>query len=238
MAELSVERRGRVAVLTLCRPQHGNRLTAPLAREVVAALAAARDDSNVGACVLTGAGGVFCLGGDWRGAGASHVARDDYAHALIEMDSAMARLGKPLIAAVNGDAHAGGLATALACDLAIVADDATLGLPEAASGLFPFIALAIVKDVLPKGALFDLIYRARLMSAAEACAMRIVSEAVPRAAVVGRAIEIAEQAATHRPEIVALGRDLYYRLRGVPPAQALDDARQALLAALAVTDRN
>ena len=235
---LVVERRGRVAVLMLARPEHGNRLTAPLAREVVAALAAARDDRGVGACVLTGAGDVFCLGGDWRGAGATAAGREAYADALIEMDSAMARLGKPLIAAVNGHAHAGGFATALACDLAIVADDATLGLPEAANGLFPFIALAIVKDALPKAVLFDLIYRARLMPAAEACAMRVVSEAVPRAAVLDRAVEVAEQAAAHRPEIVALGRDLYYRLRGVPPEKALDDARQTLLAALAAADRN
>jgi enoyl-CoA hydratase/carnithine racemase len=238
MAELSVERRGRVAVLTLCRPRHGNRLTAPLARELVAALAAARDDRGVGACVLTGVGDSFCLGGDWRGAGSAEAGREDYAQALIEMDSAMRKLGKPLIAAVNGDAHAGGFATALACDLAIVADDATLGLPEAASGLFPFIALAIVKDVLPKAVLFDLIYSARLMPAAEASAMRIVSEAVPRAAVLERAVEIAEQAAAHRPEIVALGRDLYYRMRGATPEKALDDARRALLAALATTERN
>ncbi len=238
MAELIVEPRGRVSVLTLCRPDHGNRLTAPLAREVVAALAAARDDRGVGACVLTGYGEVFCLGGDWRGAGSNEADRDDYARALIEMDSAMAALGKPLIAAVNGDAHAGGFATALACDLAIVAEDATLGLPEAASGLFPFIALAIVKDALPKAVLFDLIYRARLMPAAEACAMRIVSEAVPRAAVLERAVEIAEQAAGHRPEIVALGRDLYYRLRGAPAEQAIEDARRTLLAALAALDRS
>jgi len=237
MAELIVERRGRVAVLTLGRPEHGNRLTAPLAREVVAALVAARHDRSVGACVLTGAGDVFCLGGDWRGASSTSAGREDYAQALIEMDSAMARLGKPLIAAVNGDAHAGGFATALACDLAIVADDATLGLPEAANGLFPFIALAIVKDALPKAVLFDLIYRARLMPAAEACAMRIVSETVPRATVLDRAIEVAEQAAAHSPELVALGRGLYYRLRGVPPEEALEVARQALLVALAAIDR-
>ena len=238
MAELTVERLGRVAVLTLCRPEHGNRLTAPLAREVVAALAAARDDRDVGACVLTGAGDTFCLGGDWRGAASTEPSREDYAQALIEMDSAMARLGKPLIAAVNGDAHAGGFATALACDLAIVAEGATLGLPEAANGLFPFIALAIVKDALPKAVLFDLIYRARLMPAAEARALRIISEVVPRATVLDRAVEIAEQASAHRAEIVALGRDLYYRLRGTPPAQALEDARQALLAALVAVDRD
>jgi enoyl-CoA hydratase/carnithine racemase len=95
-----------------------------------------------------------------------------------------------------------------------------------------------VKDSLPKAVLFDLIYRARLMPAAEASAMRIVGEVVPRAAVLERAVEIAEQASKHRPEIVALGRDLYYRLRGAPPEKALEDARQALLAALAAADRS
>jgi len=238
MAELHIERRGRVAVLTLHRPEHGNRLTALLAREVVTALAAARDDPDIGACVLTGAGDVFCLGGDWRGAGSTAAGREEYAQALVDMDSAMTGLGKPLIAAVNGDAHAGGFATAIACDLAVAADDATLGLPEAANGLFPFIALAIVKDALPKAVLFDLIYRARLMPAAEACAARVVSEVVPRAAVLERAVEIAEQAAAHSPEIVALGRDLYYRLRGMPATQALEAARQTLLAALAAADRS
>src|SRR5262245_39261490 len=102
MTELTLERRGRVAVMTLRRPEHGNRLTARLAREVVAALAQLRDDRDVGACVLTGAGEVFCLGGDWRGAGPTAAGREAYADALIEMDSTMAALGKPLIAAVNG----------------------------------------------------------------------------------------------------------------------------------------
>ena len=61
---------------------------------------------------------------------------------------------------------------------------------------------------------------------------------MPRAAVLERAIEIAEQAAAHPPEIVALGRDLYYRLRGMPATQALEAARQTLLAALAAADRS
>ena len=117
--------------------------------------------------------------------------------------------------------------------LAIAADDATLGLPEAAAGLFPFIALAIVKDALPKKVLFDLIYRARLMSAAEARSLHVINEAVPRTAVLDRAVELAAQASAHRPAIVALGRDLYYRTRAMSPDDALVEAERALLAALA-----
>ena len=67
--------------------------------------------------------------------------------------------------------------------MAIVADDATLGLPEVAKGLFPFLALAIVKDALPKKVLFDIVYNARLMSAKEACTLHLANEAVPQASV-------------------------------------------------------
>ncbi len=231
-----VTRRGRVAVLTLNRPEHGNRLTAPLARDLTAALDAVREDASLGACVLTGAGGDFCLGGDYRGAGPTTAGREEYADALLAMDTAMARLGKPLVAAVNGDAHAGGFSVVIGCDLAVAADDATLGLPEAANGLFPFIALAIAKDAVPKKVLFDLVYNARLMSAAEARSLHAINEAVPRAAVLDRAVELAARAASHRPEMVALGRDLYYKMRGLEQADAMIEARDALLAALAAED--
>jgi enoyl-CoA hydratase/carnithine racemase len=237
-SELKVTRHGRVAILALNRPEQGNRLTAPLAREVASVLRGLRNDGATGACVLTGQGEVFCLGGDYAGAGTTTAERTEYANALIAMDDAMANLGKPLIAAVNGDAHAGGFATVIACDLAVATDDATLGLPEAANGLFPFIALAIAKDALPKPVLFDLIYNARLLSADEACTLHVVNRVVPRAEVRDRAVELGEQASRHRSEIVTLGRDLYYRIRGLDRSTALSEARVALLAALAVKDRD
>jgi enoyl-CoA hydratase len=238
MSDLVVTRRGRVTLLTLNRPTADNRLATALAHDVATALRSARHDRAIGACVLTGAGDVFCLGGDYQGAGPSVSGRTAYARALLEMDDAMARLGKPLVAAVNGDAHAGGFGVVIACDLAVAADDATLGLPEAAKGLFPFIALAIVRDSLPKKVLFDLMYRARLMSAAEALTLHVVNETVPREAVLDRAIALATDASAHRAEIVALGRDLYYETRGLPPAEALDEAQRALLAALVAAERN
>ena len=238
MAELLVTQFGRVAVLTLNRPQHGNRLTTSLANQVAAALEAMRHDPAVSACVLTGTGDAFCLGGDYAGAGPTEAGRKAYAEGLLRVDRAMAGLGKPLVAAVNGHAHAGGFATVVACDLAVAADDATFGLPEAAKGLFPFIALAVVKDALPKKLLFDLVYSARLMDAAEARTAHIVNETVPRARVRERAIELATQAGSHAPRVVTLGRDLYYAMRGLPAEEALQAAERALLAALAAKDHD
>ena len=231
---IDVSLRGRVAVLTLKRPGSGNRITTQMAEEVTAALDAARRDPRIGACVLTGHGDIFCLGGDYQGAGPTAVGRTAYAKALIGMDEAMFRLGKPLVAAVNGDAHAGGFSVVVGCDLAVMADDATLGLPEAAKGLFPLIALAIVREALPKKLLFDIIYNARLMKAEEARALHLVNEVVARGAVLDMAVAAAEKASSYDPEMLRLGRDLYYGMRGAAPAEALEQARVALAAALEV----
>src|SRR5438270_910372 len=84
------------------------RISQTMAEEMTAALETARQSRDVGACVLTGHGDVFCLGGDYWGAGRTSAGRHDFARAFIDMAQAMARLGKPLIAAINGNAHAGG----------------------------------------------------------------------------------------------------------------------------------
>jgi enoyl-CoA hydratase/carnithine racemase len=233
---IEVERRGRVQIIRMRRPEHGNRVSQAMAEEIVAALDSARQSPDIGACVLTGHGEVFCLGGDYQGAGPTNEGRLAFGRAFIDLAQAMARLGKPLIAAINGNAHAGGFSLVVACDMAVAADDATLGLPEVAKGLFPFLALAIVKDALPKKVLFDIVYRARLMSAAEARDLHLVNEIVPRGTVLERAVEIAGQASAYNPTILRLGRDLYYNMRSLSPAQALEESRFALLAALAAED--
>ena len=94
-----------------------------------------------------------------------------------------------------------------------------------------------MRDALPKKVLFDLIYRARLMGTGEALALHVISEALPRPGVLTRAVALAEQASAYDARIVALGRSLYYQTRAARPIEALEDARRALLAALAATDR-
>jgi enoyl-CoA hydratase/carnithine racemase len=236
MPDLEIAHQGRVAVLTMKRPGAGNRITQQMAEELTAALDAARRDPSVAGCVLTGHGDVFCLGGDYQGAGPQVAGRMEFGRAHIDLVNEMARLGKPLVAAVNGDAHAGGFSLVVACDLAYVADDATMGLPEAAHGLFPFLALAIVRDALPKKVLFEITYNARLMDAQEACALHLANKAVPRGDVVAEAVRAVERATGGNPDVLALGRDLYYAMRGMSPAEALDKSRFALGAALSARD--
>jgi enoyl-CoA hydratase/carnithine racemase len=232
MPQVETTQHGRVTVLAMNRPEAGNRITQQMAEELTAALDAARRNTSVAGCVLTGCGDVFCLGGDYQGAGPSTAGRMEFGRAHIDLVNEMARLGKPLVAAVNGNAHAGGFSLVVACDLAIVAEDATMGLPEAAHGLFPFLALAIVRDALPKKLLFEIVYHARLMGAQEACALHLANRAVARVSVLREAIAAVEQAACGNPDVLALGRDLYYAMRGMSPAEALDQSRFALAAAL------
>jgi enoyl-CoA hydratase/carnithine racemase len=234
--QITVERRGHIEVITMRRPDHGNRVTQAMAEEIIAALEHARRSPDVSACVLTGHGEVFCLGGDYWGAGRTSVGRLEFARAFMDMAQAMARLGKPIVAAINGNAHAGGFSLVVACDMAVVAEDATLGLPEVAKGLFPFLALAIAKDALPKKILFDVVYGARLMDAVEARSLHLVNEVTARGAVLDRAIALAGRTSAHNPSIVRLGRDLYYNMRNMSPAQALEESGFALMAALAAED--
>ena len=233
---IEIEHRGRVEIIRMRRPDYGNRVSQAMAEEIVAALESARHATDVGACVLTGHGDVFCLGGDYQGAGPTIAGRLEFGRAFMDLAQAIARLGKPVVAAINGNAHAGGFSLVVACDMAVLAEDATLGLPEAAKGLFPFLALAIVKDALPKKVLFDIVYGARLMDAAEAKELHLVNEVVARGAVLERAVFIAEQASAYNPEILRLGRDLYYNMRNLGPAQALEESRFALVAALGAED--
>ena len=236
ISQLAVTQAGRVTVLTMTRPESGNRVTQQMGEELTTALDAARRDRSVTGCVLTGYGDVFCLGGEYWGAGPATAGRMEFGRAHIDLLDAMARLGKPLVAAVNGNAHAGGFSLVVACDLAYVANDATMGLPEAAAGLFPFLALAIVRNDLPKKVLFDIVYNARIIDAKEACDLYLANAALPRADVLACAIAAAERANAHNPDILMLGRDLYHAMRGLNPTEAIDQARFALGAALGARD--
>ena len=235
---IEIENHETVRIMTLRRPERDNRITQSMAEQAVSAFEAARIDKSVSGVVLTGHGDVFCTGGDYMSAGNTSEGRLGFARAFSDMERAMTRLGKPLVGAHNGHTHAGGFSLLTACDLAVTHACATFGLPEIAHGLFPFLALAIVKDSLPKKVLFDMIYRARLLSAAEAQQFHLINDIVPKDAVLDRAVELAGCTAHCNGDIVSLGRDLYYNTRCGNPAEAVEQSRFALIAALKAMDEH
>lgn len=126
------EVRGNVLVITLNRPQAKNAADAAMAKAVDAALNRLESDDSLYVGIITGAGGTFCSGMDLKGfvRGESPTVADRGFLGLTAR-----KLSKPLIAAVEGYALAGGFETMLACDLVVAAEDAKFGIPEVKRGL-------------------------------------------------------------------------------------------------------
>src|SRR5262245_12065970 len=130
---------GRVAVVTLNRPEARNALTQEIKDALRAVIPALGDDPDVGCVLLTGAGGAFCAGGDTKvmaeGPPPEHEPRVRMLRREHEISAAIHRLTKPVIAALPGPAAGAGFALALACDLRIFADSAFVTTAYARLGL-------------------------------------------------------------------------------------------------------
>jgi enoyl-CoA hydratase/carnithine racemase len=219
-----------VATITLNRPDRRNALNETLLAELVAALELARSDEGVRVVVLTGAGEkAFCAGADLAppsGAGIleGHTKRG----LLIEVFRAFRTLGKPAIARLNGHALAGGLGLALACDLAVAADDAELGTPEVHRGLMPYMVMALLTRHLgPKRAL-EMVLLGERVSAREAARLGLVNRVVPRAQLDAEVRTLCDQLRRKSPAILRLGKEAFHRIGDMALEDALDYLRGQL----------
>ncbi len=235
MAELREEQRGRARWLILDRPSHRNALTFGLLGELRAALARADAGDEVRAICLTGEGDkAFCVGMDFTasaaalqaGPMAAHEGRRAYAGLLADL----AKLGKPVVACVNGAVLGGGMGLLAACDLAVAADDARFGTPEVDVGLFPYMALAPLTRCLGRRVALELMLTGRKIDAAEARAIGLVNSVVPRAELAQRTAELLETLCQKSPAALRLGRRAFYATQDLPYEQQLE----ALCAQLSV----
>jgi enoyl-CoA hydratase len=186
---LSIERRGDVALVTLQRPEKRNALSIDLRVELAGAFSALGEEDGVGCVVLTGAGSAFCSGMDVTefGGDALHKRR------LVESSTAafeeVATCRRPVIAAVNGPALAGGFALALLCDLRIAAAGATFGFPELPRGIPPSYASA--RAALSPAVAADVCLTGRIIGAEEALRLEAVNEVVNGGEALERAMSVA-----------------------------------------------
>lgn len=195
---LSIEHRDSVAVVTLQRPEKRNALSIDLRVELGDALGALGDDNGVGCIVLTGAGSAFCAGMDMTQFGGD----PDHKRCLVETSTgafeAVGSCPRPVVAAVNGPALAGGFALALLCDLRVAAQAATFGFPELPRGIPPSYASA--RAVLGPSAAAEVALTGRVFDAGEAFRLGVVNEVVADDRSLKRALEVAtEIAAAPRP---------------------------------------
>ena len=191
---LSLERRDDVAVVTLQRPEKRNALSVELRIELTDAFRALGDDEEVCAIVLTGAGPAFCSGMDTSQFGGDRAHRERLVETSVSSFTAVADCPKPVIAAVNGPALAGGFALALLCDLRVASEDASFGFPELPRGIPPSYASA--RAALPPHLASELTLTGRILDAFGALKMEIVTSVHPADEMMSRALELAGRIAS------------------------------------------
>ncbi len=173
---------GRVATLTLNRPDKRNALNHNLVQALRAALAQAAQDTHVRVVVLTGAGTAFSAGADLEALQQLQTATpmENVADSenLAELFSDIYLHPKPIIAKVQGHAIAGGCGLAAVCDFSIVADHAKLGFTEVRIGFVPAIVMVFVLRKLGEAAARDLFLRGKLITSVEAAERGLVTQSV------------------------------------------------------------
>jgi enoyl-CoA hydratase len=197
---LSLERREDVAIVTLQRPEKRNALSIDLRVELAEAFAALSEDVGVGSVVLTGAGPAFCSGMDTTQFGGDRTHRERLVETSIACFRAVGRCAKPVVAAVNGPALAGGFALALLCDMRLAAEEASFGFPELPRGIPPSYAAA--RAALPAPVAAELTLTGRLLDAAGALRIGIVGAVYPADALMARAVELAGRIASGPREAI------------------------------------
>lgn len=167
--ELLLEDHGRTRILTLNRPHRKNALSSSLRHDLLRAFVHAKEEPDVWAILLTGAGDSFCAGGDVK----EKAARDKSNKRALSPDMGTARnlleviatTYKPTICAINGDCVGGGFELALACDIRLAAAGARLGLPEAKLGLGANFASVMLRRAVPTAIAYQMLYTGEFISA-------------------------------------------------------------------------
>ena len=190
---VSVTRIGRVAVIRLLRPERRNAVDTATARALADAFRVFDADAGLDVAVFTGADDVFCAGADLKA-----LAAGDRITLRASGDSPMGparlRLSKPVIAAIEGPAVAGGLELVLWCDLRIAGESAVFGVLNRRFGI-PLVDLGTIRlpRIVGHGRAMDLILTGRSVDAAEALVMGLINRRVPDGEALASALELAQK---------------------------------------------
>jgi enoyl-CoA hydratase/carnithine racemase len=239
------EQQGAVAFVTLNRPERMNALGHEVRTGLIDAFSKVRYDPSVKVAVVTGAGDrAFCAGGDLKEhkelfAKKPYRVGPDYG-ALDEPPNSstiVIETYKPVIAAVNGYALAGGCELALACDIRIASENASFGLTEVKVGRGANFASVMLQYVVPRGIAMEMLFTGDRISAQEALRIGLVNRVVPLSELLPTARALAEKIGNNAPislrrikelAVKSLGNPLFFALKMAPgpsPYEA-QDARE------------
>ena len=235
-----VETRGKVGMVTLNRPQALNALSPELMRELAAALDAFESDDNVGCMIVTGSDKAFAAGADIKAMKEKSymdVFKEDFITAEWERIS---RCRKPVIAAVAGYALGGGCELAMMCDFIIAADNARFGQPEINLAIIPgaggtqrlprFVGKSKAMEMVLLG-------QARMMDAAEAERVGLVSRVVPLSDLMNEAMKAAGRICELSLPVVMMAKESVNRAFETTLAEGVRFERRLFHSGFAIEDQ-
>ena len=207
------EKRGKVAFITLNRPDALNSINRQLRRDLAEAITRFDGEEDSFVAIITGAGRAFCAGRDLKERAADN-AEGIQARASNSMypdrPYMWPQTWKPLIAAINGYALAGGWSIAQMCDLRLAAEDAKLGITETKWSLMPPFG-TILPKMIPLSAVLELVFTAQPITAQRAYDIGFVNKVVPGERLMAECLALAEQIAENAPLAVQYFKELAYR---------------------------
>jgi enoyl-CoA hydratase len=197
----------RVGLVQFNRPRALNTLNSGLMREVGEALTAFDTDPGIGAMVITGSKRAFAVGADIKEMSEAS-APDMLTQDLIEAWDVVARLNKPVIAAVSGYALGGGCEAAMACDLIVASESAVFGQPEINLGVIPGAGgTQRLTRAVGKALAMEIILNDRRLSAEEALQFGLVNHVYPVDTYLEEALKLANEIAARAPVAVRLAKE-------------------------------
>ncbi len=193
MPEIIYEKKGRIAYITLNRPESRNAYNYEMARQWIAALEDFRDDAETWLCITTGNGPAFCAGVDLKELSTPESRRRLMSYMVNNAPHLInSEIWKPTICAVNGTAVGGGCEYALSCDIRIFAEEARIGLTEARVGMGANFGTHKLARSLSLGIALEHLFTGKLMNAQDALKWGLANQVVPQSELMNAAQKMAE----------------------------------------------
>lgn len=226
---VETERRGTMEVLILNRPLERNPLDRASSAALRDALRKAFADDDVRSVGITGAGEAFCAGGDLKQMEKFQTMPMEDAlawpQAIVDLHKDMLDAPKPVVAAVNGPAFAGGMGLAGMCDVIVASTTAKFAMPEVKLGMFPMIIVAHLARALPRKLLLEMMMTGDAIDAAEAYRIGFANRICAPVDLDSALAEYAHKFERVSPLALAMGRKTFGLLADMPASQALDAAQ-------------
>ncbi len=224
--EILYENQGQVAIVTINRPESRNAINRGVREELLVAWERFERDQDARAAILTGAGTAFCAGADLKEMAQTKLGA--LSRNFLPVLNVNVRATKPVIAAVNGPAYAGGWALAQMCDLIVASETARFAISEAKVGRGMPWAVPLT-HMIPQKVLLEILLTGDPITAQRAYEIGFVNHVVPLDQLMPKTLALASTIAENAPLTVAAAKEMVYlatdmgRLAGLEAARHLFD---------------